>query len=186
MSRWILPAFVVARVGRADVRARLESAFPIHRQVLRRLSQQRGESRRTRSYFAAIDPSNPANFAEWVKVHDRLRAGEMPPKAVIKRPDPAEQQAFLKSLAESLERGGAQDHRRGRPRHRAPPQCLRIRERPARSASRSVAPGERPVSRGWRGLPLQQEFQRAGCFACSCFAIHDGRRLRHPSGHERA
>src|SRR5262245_12634236 len=49
-----------------------------------------------------IEPVNPANFAEWVKVHDRLRAGEMPPKAVAKRPDPREQEAFLRDLAASL------------------------------------------------------------------------------------
>ena len=47
-------------------------------------------------------PANPANFAEWVKVHDRLTAGEMPPKAIRKRPDSAEQQVFLKDLAASL------------------------------------------------------------------------------------
>jgi hypothetical protein len=44
----------------------------------------------------------PATLAEWVKVHDRLRAGEMPPKAVTKRPDPAEQQAFLAGLSNSI------------------------------------------------------------------------------------
>jgi hypothetical protein len=50
----------------------------------------------------AFKPANPVNFAEWVKVHDRLRAGEMPPKAIKKRPDTAEQEAFLKSLESSL------------------------------------------------------------------------------------
>ena len=49
-----------------------------------------------------FEPSNPANFAEWVKVHDRLRAGEMPPKAVTNRPDAREQEAFLRDLAASL------------------------------------------------------------------------------------
>jgi hypothetical protein len=49
-----------------------------------------------------FETSNPANFAEWVRVHDRLQAGEMPPKAITKRPDPAEQQAFLQSLSASL------------------------------------------------------------------------------------
>jgi Protein of unknown function (DUF1592)/Protein of unknown function (DUF1588)/Protein of unknown function (DUF1585)/Protein of unknown function (DUF1587)/Protein of unknown function (DUF1595)/Planctomycete cytochrome C len=50
----------------------------------------------------AFEPANPANFAEWVKIHDRLRAGEMPPKAVRNRPDPREQEAFLKQLAATL------------------------------------------------------------------------------------
>jgi hypothetical protein len=49
-----------------------------------------------------FQPADPANFAEWVKLHDRLRAGEMPPKVVRKRPDPEEQEAFLRSLAASL------------------------------------------------------------------------------------
>jgi len=44
----------------------------------------------------------PANHDRWVKVHDRLRAGEMPPKAVTKRPSPVETEAFLSSLASSL------------------------------------------------------------------------------------
>jgi hypothetical protein len=50
----------------------------------------------------AFNPAQPANFAEWVKVHDRLRAGEMPPKAVTKRPDAAEQKVFLSELSASL------------------------------------------------------------------------------------
>jgi Protein of unknown function (DUF1592)/Protein of unknown function (DUF1588)/Protein of unknown function (DUF1585)/Protein of unknown function (DUF1587)/Protein of unknown function (DUF1595)/Planctomycete cytochrome C len=49
-----------------------------------------------------FDPSDPNNFAEWVKVHDRLQAGEMPPKVIKARPDPASQQAFLLSLGAAL------------------------------------------------------------------------------------
>ena len=49
----------------------------------------------------AFEPSTPANFAEWVKVHDRLRAGEMPPKG-IPRPDASEQQVFLAGLSAKL------------------------------------------------------------------------------------
>ena len=33
----------------------------------------------------AYEPGNPDNFATWVKVHDRVSAGEMPP-APIARP----------------------------------------------------------------------------------------------------
>jgi hypothetical protein len=47
-------------------------------------------------------PDQAANFLEWVKVHDRLTAGEMPPKTITKRPDPAEQAAFLKELTAAL------------------------------------------------------------------------------------
>ena len=46
-------------------------------------------------------PADAANFARWVKVHDRLAAGEMPPKDK-KRPDAAELIAFLDSLSSSL------------------------------------------------------------------------------------
>jgi hypothetical protein len=28
----------------------------------------------------AFDPTNPANLAVWIKVHDRLKAGELPPR----------------------------------------------------------------------------------------------------------
>ncbi|MSU72874.1 MAG: hypothetical protein EXS43_11105 [Opitutus sp.] len=46
-------------------------------------------------------PGDAANFALWVKVHDRVQAGEMPPKEK-KRPPVAEQAAFLGNLASSL------------------------------------------------------------------------------------
>jgi hypothetical protein len=49
-----------------------------------------------------FEPDKPANFAEWVKVNDRLRAGEMPPKAITKRPDLTEQKAFVDDLATRL------------------------------------------------------------------------------------
>ena len=42
-----------------------------------------------------------ANLATWVKIHDRLRAGEMPPKEK-KRPVAAEQQAYLAAIAARL------------------------------------------------------------------------------------
>lgn len=42
-----------------------------------------------------------ANLATWVKIHDRLRADEMPPKEK-KRPVAAEQQAYLATIAARL------------------------------------------------------------------------------------
>ncbi|QOV91115.1 DUF1592 domain-containing protein [Humisphaera borealis] len=45
------------------------------------------------------DPASPQNMAAWVKVHDRVVAGEMPPK---KKPPAAEQSVFVKSLSASL------------------------------------------------------------------------------------
>ncbi|MGH7959394.1 MAG: DUF1592 domain-containing protein, partial [Opitutaceae bacterium] len=46
-------------------------------------------------------PADRANFLTWVKVHDRLQAGEMPPKKK-KRPNPTELDPFVKGLASSL------------------------------------------------------------------------------------
>jgi hypothetical protein len=48
-----------------------------------------------------IELANPTNFSKWVLVHDRVAAGEMPPKKKA-RPEAAESEAFLKSLAFSL------------------------------------------------------------------------------------
>jgi mono/diheme cytochrome c family protein len=44
----------------------------------------------------------PESFAQWVKVHDRVRDGEMPPKDAGIRLDPAARTAFLNALSASL------------------------------------------------------------------------------------
>ena len=49
----------------------------------------------------AFDPKDPANLAVWVKVHDRVTAGEMPPRS-RPRPDAARQKAFVEGLAQSI------------------------------------------------------------------------------------
>lgn len=49
----------------------------------------------------AFSPGDPTNFRRWVLVHDRLKAGEMPPKEKP-RPDAAELDAFVQGLAQSL------------------------------------------------------------------------------------
>ncbi len=49
----------------------------------------------------AFAPSDPANLAIWIKVHDRVKAGEMPPRAE-ERPDAARQKAFVEGLARSI------------------------------------------------------------------------------------
>lgn len=49
----------------------------------------------------AFDPNDAANVAVWVKVHDRVHAGEMPP-ASRRRPDAAGQTAFVDGLARSI------------------------------------------------------------------------------------
>ena len=49
----------------------------------------------------AFQPDDPKAFAEWVKVHDRVRDHEMPPKKE-KQPGAADAEAFLKNLAAPL------------------------------------------------------------------------------------
>ncbi len=49
----------------------------------------------------AYDPANPDNFGRWVKVHDRVQAGEMPPKKKA-RPEAAELTTFLQALGQPL------------------------------------------------------------------------------------
>ncbi len=48
-------------------------------------------------------PENPDNFLRWIKIHDRVRAGEMPP-AKKPRPPAPERDAFLNTLAGQLHR----------------------------------------------------------------------------------
>lgn len=48
-----------------------------------------------------FDPKDPANLAVWVRVHDRVAAGEMPPKS-RPRPDAAGQKLFVEGLAKSI------------------------------------------------------------------------------------
>src|SRR6266516_3557090 len=48
-----------------------------------------------------FDPGNSTNFSRWVLVHDRVSNGEMPPKQKP-RPDSAEAEVFIKSLASAL------------------------------------------------------------------------------------
>ena len=47
-------------------------------------------------------PDDPENFSRWIKLHDRLEAGEMPPKEKKKRPEQGELRAFLNSLSSTL------------------------------------------------------------------------------------
>src|SRR4051794_26784837 len=47
-------------------------------------------------------PADPANFQTWVKVHDRVQAGEMPPKEK-KRPAAKELGGFMSGLGATLE-----------------------------------------------------------------------------------
>ena len=48
-----------------------------------------------------LDAANPDDFARWLKVHDRIESGEMPPKAK-ERPPAAESTAVVKTLRTML------------------------------------------------------------------------------------
>jgi hypothetical protein len=48
-----------------------------------------------------VNPEDPANLALWVKIHDRVKAGEMPPGKRA-RPASVDLQAFLKTMTTSL------------------------------------------------------------------------------------
>jgi mono/diheme cytochrome c family protein len=50
----------------------------------------------------ALDCNIPAVFDKWLKVHDRIQAGEMPPRERKQRPSPAESEAVLKTLNAEL------------------------------------------------------------------------------------
>jgi mono/diheme cytochrome c family protein len=66
-----------------------------------------------------FEPGDPRNFSRWVKVLDRVNAGEMPPKK-SPRPDAKESASFSKSLASVLTAADrqrvARDGRAGRRR----------------------------------------------------------------------
>src|SRR5436190_5235578 len=47
------------------------------------------------------EPANPDNFATWVKIHDRVSAGEMPPPQ-IPRPPAESLTQFVNGLSSAL------------------------------------------------------------------------------------
>ena len=51
--------------------------------------------------LTALQFGDAAHFSEWVKVHDRVRDGEMPPKKKA-QPEPGERTAFLSAIAQPL------------------------------------------------------------------------------------
>jgi hypothetical protein len=102
MSRWVLFGCLLFLALPAAVAATPESASGFTGKYCTGCHNGTAKSGGLDLTALSFEPASPANFAEWVKVHDRLRAGEMPPKAIRKRPDPVEQEAFLKSLNSSL------------------------------------------------------------------------------------
>lgn len=62
----------------------------------------------------AFQPGNAANFNLWVKIHDRVESGEMPPKG-FPPPSPASRKTFLAAIATPLTAiNNAQARREGR------------------------------------------------------------------------
>src|SRR5665213_4485028 len=49
-----------------------------------------------------FDLANTTNFSEWVKVHDRVASGEMPPPKKKERPNAKDLQAFTNELSTAL------------------------------------------------------------------------------------
>ena len=49
-----------------------------------------------------FDAEDKANLALWIKVHDRVKAGEMPPKKKKTRPDSVAVEEFVKRMASEL------------------------------------------------------------------------------------
>src|SRR5947207_5462570 len=49
----------------------------------------------------AYDPADAGNFATWVKIHDRVTAGAMPPEDAKQQPDAARRAAFVAALADT-------------------------------------------------------------------------------------
>ena len=47
------------------------------------------------------EPESRANFSQWVRVYDRVKAGEMPPKKKA-RPEPSDLEKFLQTMASTL------------------------------------------------------------------------------------
>src|SRR5262245_40396367 len=62
-----------------------------------------GENRKGNLDLTALKftPEDPDNLRRWVRIHDRVRAGEMPPKG-RERPDPAERESFVGSVAAAI------------------------------------------------------------------------------------
>lgn len=51
---------------------------------------------------APFDPSSRSPFATWVKVHDRVAAGEMPPPAGYGELDADQREPFIAEVADEL------------------------------------------------------------------------------------
>jgi mono/diheme cytochrome c family protein len=91
--------FALAATGRAVVISEVTEAF-----IDQRCSScHNPEDKKGGLDLGAVgyEPESRSNFALWVKIHDRVQAGEMPPKSK-KRPPRDELEAFIAGLDERL------------------------------------------------------------------------------------
>jgi mono/diheme cytochrome c family protein len=95
---WLLGAFAILPVRGASI-------FPEARAFIEEhcADCHDGATKKAGMDLTALqyDPEDKANFAIWVKVHDRVKAGEMPPRK-RQRPDPAALDSFVNGLASTL------------------------------------------------------------------------------------
>jgi hypothetical protein len=144
------------------------------------------EDKKGRLDLASLAPdlASKPDLETWVKIHDRLTAGEMPPEEKP-RPDAGETAAFLQALrATLLEHEGERVRRDGRATQR------RLNGYEYENALRDLLspPGCRCAasSRRRRGAPLQQDRRRPRCVARAPGALHRGGGLCDPAGDLRA
>ncbi len=104
-----ITAFSVAAMGPASARAAAPEKPALNAALqefldLHCVSCHNPETKKGGLDFQALsaDFNNPGAFDKWVKVHDRIRAGEMPPAERKKRPAAAETEAIVKVLSTDL------------------------------------------------------------------------------------
>ena len=99
MAIWSGAALLVARTAVGAEPAAIDQAF-VHDYCT---SCHNGVSKKGRLDLAGLtfEAKDPANLAVWIKMHDRVRAGEMPPSSRA-RPDAARQLTFLQSVSQSV------------------------------------------------------------------------------------
>ena len=99
MAIWSGAALLMARAADGAEPSAIDQAFVRDYYT----SCHNGVSKKGRLDLAGLmfEAKDPANLAVWIKVHDRVRAGEMPPSSRA-RPDAARQLTFLQSVSQSV------------------------------------------------------------------------------------
>src|SRR5688572_23774125 len=102
MTRWAQPLFLSVLL------ALVSDAFALLPEAKSFIEKHCAECHDTQTKKAGLDlttldysAEDKTNFGTWVKVHDRVKAGEMPPKKKV-RPNATTLDEFLKRLASEL------------------------------------------------------------------------------------